>query len=87
MNSILAILLTIFVANAMAMESGTVLFYNENKGYGYIQPDSGEREVYVHATALERAGISSLNQGQRVRFDTQPDRRTGRIAVNNIQSE
>ena len=69
------------------MESGTVKFYNEQKGYGFIQPDNGGKDVFVHATALERAGMSSLREGQKVRFDTQPDRRTGKIAVNNIQAD
>jgi CspA family cold shock protein len=68
------------------MESGTVKFYNEQKGYGFIQPDNGGKDVFVHATALERAGMSSLREGQKVRFDTQPARRTGKIAVNNIQA-
>jgi CspA family cold shock protein len=68
------------------MESGTVKFYNEQKGYGFIQPDNGGKDVFVHATALERAGMGVLREGQKVRFDTQPDRRTGKIAVNNIQA-
>jgi CspA family cold shock protein len=68
------------------MESGTVKFYNEQKGYGFIQPDNGGKDVFVHAPALERAGMNGLREGQKVRFDTQPDRRTGKIAVNNIQA-
>ncbi len=68
------------------MESGTVKFYNEQKGYGFIQPDNGGKDVFVHATALERAGMTGLREGQKVSFDTQPDRRTGKIAVNNIQA-
>jgi CspA family cold shock protein len=68
------------------MESGTVKFYNEQKGYGFIQPDNGGKDVFVHATALERAGMNGLREGQKVNFDTQPDRRTGKIAVNNIQA-
>jgi cold shock protein len=68
------------------MESGTVKFYNEQKGYGFIQPDNGGKDVFVHATALERAGLNGLREGQKVSFDTQPDRRTGKIAVNNIQA-
>ncbi len=68
------------------MESGTVKFYNEQKGYGFIQPDNGGKDVFVHATALERAGINGLREGQKVSFDTQPDRRTGKSAVNNIQA-
>ena len=68
------------------MTPGTVKFYNEQKGYGFIQPDNGGKDVFVHATALERAGMNGLREGQKVRFDTQPDRRTGKIAVNNIQA-
>lgn len=69
------------------MTPGTVKFYNEQKGFGFIQPDGGGNDVFVHATALERAGMRTLAEGQRVTFDTQEDRRTGKIAVANIQSE
>jgi cold shock protein len=68
------------------MNTGTVKFYNTHKGFGFIQPDDGSKDVFVHATALERAGVSSLNEGQKVSFDTQEDRRTGKIAVGNIQA-
>ena len=68
------------------MMTGTVKFYNSQKGYGFIQPDSGGKDVFVHATALERAGLSSLSEGQKVSFDTQEDRRTGKIAVGTIQA-
>jgi cold shock protein len=68
------------------MTNGTVKFYNAQKGYGFIQPDDGSKDVFVHATALERAGMSDLAEGQKVRFDTQEDRRTGKIAVGNIQA-
>jgi CspA family cold shock protein len=67
------------------MQNGTVKFYNDQKGYGFIQPDDGSKDVFVHATALERAGIRALREGQKVSFDTQPDRRSGKIAVSNIQ--
>ncbi len=67
------------------MQVGTVKFYNDQKGYGFIQPDDGTKDVFVHATALERAGMNGLREGQKVSFDTQEDRRTGKIAVNNIQ--
>lgn len=69
------------------MQTGTVKFYNVQKGYGFIAPESGGKDVFVHATALERAGMSTLAEGQRVSFDTAEDRRTGKIAVNNIQAE
>jgi len=67
------------------MITGTVKFYNSQKGFGFIQPDDGGKDVFVHATALERAGLHGLNEGQKVSFDTQEDRKTGKIAVGNIQ--
>ncbi|MBM3486218.1 MAG: cold-shock protein [Alphaproteobacteria bacterium] len=66
------------------MIKGTVKFYNAQKGFGFIQPESGGKDVFVHATALERAGISGLTDGQKVMFDTAEDRRSGKIAVSNI---
>lgn len=66
------------------MQTGTVKFYNEQKGYGFIQPDAGGKDVFVHATALQRAGMRVLTEGQKVSFDTAEDRRTGKMAVNNI---
>ena len=67
------------------MTSGTVKFYNDQRGYGFIQPDDGQKDVFVHATALERAGISSLNEGQKVKFDTHDDPRSGKVAVDTIE--
>jgi CspA family cold shock protein len=69
-----------------SMNTGTVKFYNDQKGFGFIKPDDGSKDVFVHATALERAGMRSLAEGQKVAFDTQEDRRTGKIAVGNIQA-
>ena len=66
------------------MQTGTVKFYNEQKGYGFIQPDAGGKDVFVHATALQRDGMRVLTEGQKVSFDTAEDRRTGKMAVNNI---
>ena len=66
------------------MITGTVKFYNDMKGFGFIQPDNGDKDVFVHATALERAGMRNLVEGQKVSFDTAEDRRSGKIAVNNI---
>ena len=68
------------------MKNGTVKFYNTQKGFGFIQPDDGGADVFVHATALERAGLRGLNEGQKVMFDTAEDRRSGKMAVNNIQA-
>jgi cold shock protein len=71
----------------MSMTTGTVKFYNGQKGYGFIQPDDGSKDVFVHATALERAGIHNLTEGQKVSFDTEQDRRTGKIAVSNLRAD
>ncbi len=68
------------------MDTGTVKFYNGQKGFGFIQPDNGGKDVFVHATALERAGMRALVEGQKVSFDTEQDRRTGKIAVANIRA-
>lgn len=68
------------------MTTGTVKFYNDQKGFGFIQPEDGSKDVFVHATALERAGLRGLSEGQKVSFDTAEDGRSGKIAVNNIQT-
>lgn len=67
------------------MDNGTVKFYNAQKGYGFIAPNNGSKDVFVHATALERAGISGLAEGQKVVFDTAEDRKTGKVSVQNIE--
>lgn len=69
------------------MVTGTVKFYNEQRGYGFIQPENGQKDVFVHATALERAGILSLREGQKVKFDTETDPRSGKLAVGTIEVE
>jgi CspA family cold shock protein len=69
-----------------SLNTGVVKFYNDQKGFGFIKPDDGGKDVFVHATALERAGMRGLVEGQKVAFDTQEDRRTGKIAVGNIQA-
>lgn len=64
-------------------QTGTVKFYNANKGYGFISPDGGSSDVFVHATAIEASGLRTLVEGQKVSFDTEPDRRgKGPKAVN-----
>jgi CspA family cold shock protein len=68
------------------MIQGTVKFYNEQKGFGFIQPADGGKDVFVHATALERAGITRLVEGQKVSFDTELDSRSGKIAVGKIEA-
>ncbi len=68
------------------MTKGTVKFYNEQKGFGFIEPEDGGKDVFVHATALERAGISQLVEGQKVSFDTEQDSRSGKTAVGKIEA-
>ncbi len=60
------------------MITGTVKFYNGAKGYGFIQPDTGGKDVFVHISAVERAGLRGLNEGQKVSYEVQSDRRTGK---------
>ena len=66
----------------MAM-SGTVKFFNGERGYGFIKPDDGGRDVFVHITAVERAGLKDLTEGQRITFEVEPDKKgKGPKAVN-----
>ncbi|WP_321488996.1 cold-shock protein [uncultured Hyphomonas sp.] len=67
------------------MTSGTVKFYNDQKGFGFIAPDDGSTDVFVHATALERAGMRILTEGQKVSFTTAVDKRNGKTAVDTIE--
>ncbi len=67
------------------MTTGTVKFYNGQRGFGFIQPDDGGKDVFVHATALERAGIRGLIEGQKVAFDTAQDARSGKVAVSRLE--
>ena len=67
------------------MKTGTVKFYNSQKGFGFIQPDDGGKDVFVHATALERAGMRGLVEGQKISFDVETDRRSGKDAAANLQ--
>ena len=66
------------------MTNGTVKFYNDQKGFGFIQPDDGGKDAFVHATALERAGITGLAEGQKVTFETETDSRSGKTAISTI---
>ena len=68
------------------MTHGTVKFYNSQKGFGFIQPDDGGKDVFVHATALERAGLHGLNEGQKVSYDEQRDPKRGKSSAENLKS-
>jgi len=67
------------------MTPGTVEFYNDQRGFGFIAPDSGEKDVFVHVSALERAGIDALRGGKQVKFDTASDPRSGKVAVATLE--
>ena len=56
-------------------QMGTVKFFNAQKGYGFITPDGGGKDVFVHVTAVERSGLGPLNDGMRISFETEPDKR------------
>jgi CspA family cold shock protein len=60
------------------MSTGTVKWFNSTKGFGFIQPDEGGKDVFVHVSAVERAGLRSLGEGQKVSYELQRDRKTGR---------
>jgi cold shock protein len=56
-------------------QQGTVKFFNAERGYGFIKPDGGGRDIFVHITAVEQAGLQTLNEGQRVSYETEPDKK------------
>jgi CspA family cold shock protein len=67
------------------MAKGTVKWFNAQKGFGFIQPDEGGPDVFVHISAVERAGIGRLADGQKVTYDVVADRRTGKSAADNLR--
>ena len=68
------------------MATGTVKWYNETKGYGFIQPDSGGKDVFVHVSAVERSGLRGLQEGQKISYEVQADRRTGKESAVDLKS-
>ena len=68
------------------MASGTVKWFNPTKGFGFIQPDSGGKDVFVHISAVEQAGMSTLHEGQRVSFDVVTDPRRGKTNAQNLKA-
>ena len=68
------------------MPTGTVKWFNEQKGYGFITPDEGGKDVFVHISAVERSGMRSLAEGQKVSYELQADRRTGKESAANLKS-
>jgi CspA family cold shock protein len=68
------------------MTTGTVKWFNTQKGFGFIAPDGGGNDAFVHISAVERAGLGSLNEGQKVSFDLVKDRRTGKMSADNLKA-
>lgn len=68
------------------MQTGVVKWFNGQKGFGFIQPDDGGNDVFVHISALERAGMSSLNEGQKISFELEQDRKSGKMAASQLQA-
>jgi CspA family cold shock protein len=68
------------------MQIGTVKWFNPQKGFGFIQPEQGGGDVFVHISAVERAGFTSLNEGQKVSFELERDQRTGKTSATQLQS-
>ena len=68
------------------MSKGTVKWFNNQKGFGFIQPDDGSKDVFVHISAVERAGLSTLNEGQKVSFEVVANRKTGKSSAENLQA-
>jgi CspA family cold shock protein len=69
-----------------AMATGTVKFFNSQKGFGFIVQDGGGPDVFVHISAVERAGMSNLKEGQKLSFDVQADSKNGKTAAANLQA-
>jgi cold shock protein len=68
------------------MKKGTVKWFNGQKGFGFIKPDDGGNDVFVHISAVERAGMSNLSEGEKVLFDLVSDRKTGKFSASNLRA-
>ena len=68
------------------MTTGTVKWFNSTKGYGFIQPDTGGKDVFVHITAVEAAGLRGLVDGQKISYEEQADKRSGKMSAGNLQA-
>ena len=68
------------------MNTGIVKWFNSQKGFGFIQPEDGSKDVFVHISAVERAGMNTLNEGQKISYDIVADRRTGKSSADNLRA-
>ena len=67
------------------MTIGTVKFFNANKGFGFIEPDDGSKDAFVHISAVERCGLGSLNEGQKVSYELVSDQKSGKMSADNLK--
>jgi cold shock protein len=74
-----------FESRDKSMATGTVKWFNATKGFGFIQPDDGGKDVFVHISAVERAGLRELNEGQKLAYEIVADKRTGRSSAGNLK--
>ena len=68
------------------MATGTVKWFNAQKGFGFIQPDDGSKDAFVHVSAIERAGMNDLREGQKISFELIKDARTGKVSADKLQA-
>ena len=68
------------------MATGTVKWFNAQKGFGFIQPEDGTKDVFVHISAVERAGLQNLNEGQKISYELVADRRSGKMSADNLKA-
>ena len=68
------------------MATGTVKWFNAQKGYGFIQPDDGSKDVFVHISAVERSSLGSLNEGQKLSYELERDQRSGKMSAGQLQA-
>ncbi len=68
------------------MTKGTVKWFNATKGFGFIQPDNGGADAFVHISAVQRAGLDGLTEGQKVEYELVPDRRSGKMSADNLKA-
>jgi CspA family cold shock protein len=78
--------LNTYLKDECLMTRGTVKWFNGQKGFGFIQPDNGSKDVFVHISAVERAGMHSLDEGQKVSFEVVADRKTGKSSADNLRA-
>ena len=75
-----------FLDQVRSMSTGTVKWFNSQKGFGFIQPDAGGADVFVHISAVERAGLATLNDGQKVSYELEKDARSGKMSAGQLAS-